>query len=236
MSEQKVIDYLTEDAEIPGQKYLVLSILSPSFIKSKDNADIRGIKIRGAYATYEEALKRAEYLQSVDPLFNVFVADMGKWLPIEDDPLKATDANYSETKLNNLMKSYLDNQNKAKELYEKRKNELMMEALNENENKKKKKSKKLKKPKNVVSSIVTEPSNNDLSISELRLDVETAADVDVEQINENLELQKNDVEKITDEIEEKTDKIQEIEEELRRAQQIYDQLQNDIEKNQKSKK
>ncbi len=230
MSEQKTIDYLTEDVEIPGQKYLVLSILSPSFLKTKNNSDIRGIKFRGAYPTYEEALKRAEYLQSIDPTFNVFVADVGKWLPIEDDPLKASEANYAEAKLNNLMKSYLENQNKAKELYEKRKNELIMQAINEN--KKKKKTKKNKKPVHATS-VNESVVNNDLSISDLKLDGESEVNIDLEKINEDIEVKKNDMNQITDEIEEKSDKLQEIEAELKRAQEIYDQLQNDIEKNSK---
>lgn len=230
MSEQKAIDYLTEDAEISGQKYVVLSVLSPSFFKTKDNSDIRGIKFRGTYPTYEEALKRAEYLQSIDPTFNVFVADVGKWLPIEDDPLKASETNYAEAKLNNLMKSYLENQNKSKELYEKRKNELVMEAINEN--KKKKKNKKSKKTEHTTS-VTDSVDDNSLSISNIKLDGDSEVNINLEKINDDIEVKKNDMNQITDVIEEKTDKLQEIEYELKRAQEIYDQLQNDIEKNSK---
>ena len=145
MSNQKVIDYLTDDTDIPNQKYVVLSILSPTFIKTHDNSDIRGVKIRGTYSTYEEAQTRADFLQKTDPLFNIFIAEVGKWLPIEDDPTKAVDTKYSETKLNNLMKAYIDNQHKAKELYEKRKNDLLMQTINNENNPKKKKNKKNKK-------------------------------------------------------------------------------------------
>ena len=85
------IDYLVEDEDIPGQKYLVLSILSPGFNKNLEKYDIRGIKIRGVYATYEEAQERCTYLQAIDPIHNVFIGEIGKWLPFVDDPEKAKD-------------------------------------------------------------------------------------------------------------------------------------------------
>jgi hypothetical protein len=41
------VDYLTEDKPVPKQKFVVLSILSPKFIKTSNEFDnIRGIKIK----------------------------------------------------------------------------------------------------------------------------------------------------------------------------------------------
>ena len=50
-------------------------ILSPEGIR---NCNVRGLKIRGVYNTQEEANKRAEYLQKIDPNFHVFVGEVGK--------------------------------------------------------------------------------------------------------------------------------------------------------------
>ena len=126
------VDYLTEDKPLPKQKFVVLSILSPKFIKTSNEFDnIRGIKIRGSYETYDEAQKRAEYLQKIDPSFNVFIGEVGKWLPFDDSPDNAEDTTYGDKKLNNLMKEYLKKQEEAKELYEKRKNEEIMKVLSD---------------------------------------------------------------------------------------------------------
>ena len=42
---------------------------------------VRGIKIRGVYDTMREAQIRAKVLQRKDKLFNVFVGQVGYWLP-----------------------------------------------------------------------------------------------------------------------------------------------------------
>ena len=165
----KKIDYLTEDIEIPNQKYVVLSILSPGFNKSLDKYDIRGIKIRGVYATYEEAMERCEYLQGADTLHNVFIGEVGKWCPFVDDPEKAKDSQYAEAKLQTLMKSYLENQVKAKQLYEARKNEMMMQSMTQQltDEKKKKKNKK----KNRTTSDGVNIESSDLASNDLNIDI-----------------------------------------------------------------
>jgi len=149
------VDYLTEDSVIPSQKFVVMSILTPSFYKSADGPEqnttipeeskgVYGIKVRGSYSTYEEAQKRAKYLQGADSYHNVFIGEVGKWLPFEDSPDKAEDVTYAEDKLNNMMKAYMENQENAKQLYEKRKNDMVMETLMKNKEQKKKNSKRSK--------------------------------------------------------------------------------------------
>ena len=177
------IDYLIEDEEIPGQKYLVLSILSPGFNKNLEKYDIRGIKIRGVYATYEEAQERCTYLQAIDPIHNVFIGEIGKWLPFVDDPEKAKDSQYAEAKLQKLMKTYMENQVKAKQLYETRKHEMMMQAMSDGmtkDKKKKKRSKKSSKPPSQVD------SNDDFDLSGLKSESkeEKTIDVETQKIND----------------------------------------------------
>lgn len=129
MSEK--IDYLTEDKPVPNQKFVCLSFLSPEGIS---NCKIRGLKVRGVYDTYEDATERAKTLRDMDKHFHVFVGEVGKWLPWDPEPdsKNVKDAEYAETELNTLMKSYMKNQKAAKKYEEERKNDLMEKSVQEN--------------------------------------------------------------------------------------------------------
>ena len=129
----KKIDYLTSDPEISDQKWACLSFLTPELLK---NCDVRSVKVRGCYATEEEAKHRCEELQRIDGLHNVYVAPVGKWLPWCDDPEKATDFEYAEGELNKLMKAYKKNQESAKNLHEERKNDMISKSIEEVNDKK----------------------------------------------------------------------------------------------------
>ena len=123
MSEKKKIDYLKEDPELSGQKWVCLSFLTPENVEMK--SDVRSVKVRGVYSTEGEARDRCEEIRQFDEDFNVYIAPVGKWLAWCDDPDKAEDFNYANDKLNDMMKGYYDNQKRAKQQYEERKKELM---------------------------------------------------------------------------------------------------------------
>lgn len=129
MSEK--IDYLTEDKPVPNQKFVCLSFLSPEGIS---NCKIRGLKVRGVYETYEDASERAKELRDQDKHFHVFVGEVGKWLPWDPEPdsKNVKDAEYAETELNSLMKSYMKNQKAAKKFEEERKSQLLEKSVQEN--------------------------------------------------------------------------------------------------------
>ncbi len=105
------IDLLTEDPPIYGQKFVCMSFLSPENVK---NCKIRGCKVRGVFDTYDEAKAHSEKLRNIDPLFDVFVGEVGKWLPIDPDPHSVKETNYYENQLNRLMEGYRANQEKGK--------------------------------------------------------------------------------------------------------------------------
>jgi len=121
----KYIDYLNEDAQIPNQQWVCISFLSPEGIK---NCNVRGIKIRGVYGSKEQADKRAEELSKIDPDFDVFVGEVGKWLGWNPDPNSAEDQVYQEKQLNDLMKGYKDNMEKAKRMQSQRKEDMIRKA------------------------------------------------------------------------------------------------------------
>ena len=134
MSEAK--DYLYEDPAVPNQKFVCISILTPKNFKDPKET-MSTLKVRGSYDSFEEASKRGEFLRNIDPHINVYVGEVGKWLPFDDDPEKAKQQEYQNKQLNNLMKGYTENQEKAKEFHEQRKNELVLKTLKENEDKEK---------------------------------------------------------------------------------------------------
>jgi len=127
------IDYLTEDTIIPdNQKFVCISFLS-----DKDNKiSLTGVKIRGIFTTYDEACEHAKKVQSVDPYFNVFVGEMGKWLPYDPNPESEyiKNSEYANEELNNMMKKYMENQEKAKLFHEQRKNDLVRQNIVDNLN------------------------------------------------------------------------------------------------------
>ena len=144
------IDYLTEDNIVPeNQKFVCISFLSKSKDdESTDNtkeSSLFAIKIRGVFLTYELACEHAKKLQTVDPYFNVFVGDMGKWLPFDPAPDSIKDSEYANQELNSMMKSYIENQEKAKLYHEHRKNELVRKNILDNLNTKRDNLKDLKK-------------------------------------------------------------------------------------------
>jgi hypothetical protein len=125
------VDYLTEDSILPwDQKYVCLS-----FLTDKENkTTLSGIKVRGVFANYEDACEQCKKLQSVDPAFNVFVGEMGKWLPFDPNPdsQAVKDSEYANEELNKMMKGYLENQEKAKLYHEQRKNEMVRKNILDN--------------------------------------------------------------------------------------------------------
>lgn len=125
------VDYLTEDTFLPtGQQFVCLS-----FLTDKENkTTLSGIKIRGVFASYDAACEHAKKVQSIDPYFNVFVGEQGKWLPFDPNPDSEAvkDSEYANVQLNQMMKAYMENQEKAKVYHEQRKAEMVRKNIVDN--------------------------------------------------------------------------------------------------------
>jgi hypothetical protein len=98
------------------------------FARNDFKTTIRGLKVRGVYDTYQEASARAKTLQKIDPYFNVYVGQMGFWLPWDPEPSEVADQEYAEEQLNSLMKNYKQNEQQKEELYEEDKRQRMAGA------------------------------------------------------------------------------------------------------------
>jgi hypothetical protein len=93
---------------------------------------VRGIKIRGTYATQEEAELRAKMLREADPNFDVYVGPVGLWMPWEPEAYKTGRVEYLEEELNELMAKKKSNEDTAKDYFTKRVKETKAKAMEEN--------------------------------------------------------------------------------------------------------
>lgn len=115
-------DYTT----VPGQLFACLSVVGPECPQKTDKF---GIKIRGAFATRDEAASHAKRLQKEDSTFDIYVVDMYKWLLIPPDPSTIEDAHYTNEKLEEIMIKYRENQAQAAKMFEERKRDMMAVKL-----------------------------------------------------------------------------------------------------------
>lgn len=87
--------------------------LESQFYKENDfKTTVRGVKVRGVYDTLQEAQSRAKMLQSRDRNFNVYVGQVGFWLPWDPESHKVDHEEYADQALNNLVKKYKENKEK----------------------------------------------------------------------------------------------------------------------------
>lgn len=77
---------------------------------------VRGVKIRGVFASRAEAEARSKKLQRTDQVHNIFLGEVGKWLPWDPEPSEVTEQEYAEEQLNTLMKKYKENE-EAREMF-----------------------------------------------------------------------------------------------------------------------
>jgi len=111
-------DYTT----VPGQLFACLSVVGPECPQKNDKF---GIKIRGTFATRDEAANHAKRLQKEDSTFDIYVVDMYKWLLIPPDRDAIEDVHYQNEKLEEIMQGYRENQIQAAKMFEERKKDMM---------------------------------------------------------------------------------------------------------------
>lgn len=94
---------------------------------------VRGVKVRGVFDTKREADVRAAVLQRQDPLFDVFVGQVGYWCPWDPNPTKIDDVEYANSDLNKLVKEYKSNEAKKDAFYQEQKTARQKDALSAEE-------------------------------------------------------------------------------------------------------
>ena len=114
--ENKYKDYLFKKQDELEDKF---------YEKNNFRTTVRGIKVRGVYDTIQEARFRSSKLQKKDPNFNVYVGQVGFWLPWEPESHKV------QEQLNQLMSEYKKNKENKDILFEQDKREKIENMKNE---------------------------------------------------------------------------------------------------------
>lgn len=151
-----------------------------SFFEGKDNEgkNLMYLRLGGVTDSYESACEMAKNINKEDNVHNVFVGEVGKWLPVVSNVSKSSsqyveDVEYANDQLNDLMKGYHANQEKAKLFYEHNKNEKMIDNINDNigeqEKNKNELTKKLTKAKSIeeVKTLTSSLENIDTQVKKL---------------------------------------------------------------------
>lgn len=112
----------------------------------------RGIKIRGSYNTQGEAEIRAKILRENDPAHDVYVGQVGMWMPFDPDAYKTGKVEYLEKELNELMHEKNKNEESAKVEFDNRIKEAKKKAIEDN-------VKKAEESGNTLSQIIDESGN-----------------------------------------------------------------------------
>jgi hypothetical protein len=115
-------DYLT----VPGQLFACISFVGPDQPQKNEKL---GMKIRGCFATRDEAASHAKRLQKEDALCDIYVVDMYKWLLIPPDREQINDVHYQNDKLEEIMSKYRENQSMAAAMFEKRKRDMTAKPI-----------------------------------------------------------------------------------------------------------
>jgi hypothetical protein len=90
------------------------------FAKNEFRTSVRGVKIRGVYGNPKEAELKAKKLQTKDKYHNIFIGDVGKWLPWDPQPHEITEQEYAQDELNTLMRKYKENEDNREKFFEER--------------------------------------------------------------------------------------------------------------------
>jgi hypothetical protein len=134
-----VVDFEKFKSNMEDYKFRELKRLNTEFDKENDfQTSVRGVKIRGSYDSYREAEVRAKVLQRTDPTFDVFVGQVGYWLPWDPDAHNVDKQEYQNEQLNKLVKEYKDNEVKKDIFYQEQTRQRKKEANNVTQRLKKK--------------------------------------------------------------------------------------------------
>ena len=93
---------------------------------------VRGLKVRGTFASQEEAEIKCKKLRESDPNHDIFVGPVGVWIPWDPDAYKTGRVEHLEEELNALHKEKMKNEEMAKKEFEERIRDTKKKAIMEN--------------------------------------------------------------------------------------------------------
>jgi hypothetical protein len=145
--------------------------------------NVRGLKVRGVFATQEEAENKCKALRKQDPNHDIFVGPVGIWIPWDPDAYKTGRVEFLEEELNQLHKEKIKNEALAKEEFDKRVMETKRKAIEEN-------IKLAKKSGNVLTQTIDDDGNLVGVKETVNFDERDAADVESTKLYNELQAKK----------------------------------------------
>ena len=121
---QYVVPEFSQDFEALQERYKDFlyvnndKLESQFFQENEFKTSVRGVKVRGVYDTLQEAQSKAKKLQKNDKNFNVYIGQVGYWLPWDPNPHSIENQEYAEPELNTLVKEYRKNQESKDEHFQ----------------------------------------------------------------------------------------------------------------------
>lgn len=109
---------ITVDPKPNGQAFVVLSVIGPNCRQKSDTALVQ---IIGCHASHAAAVKFAQQVSESSPDFDIFVADMYKWLPLNAKPENATNTHWQNNEVETLMAEYHRRRTISKNMFDARK-------------------------------------------------------------------------------------------------------------------
>jgi len=151
----------------------------------------RGIKVRGVFGSQEEAEIKCKMLREIDPNHDVYIGQVGIWMPFHPEAYKTGRVEYLEKELNELMAQKKKNDEISKEQFNERVKESKKKAIRENIAKAKKEGNKLMQTIDEDGNLINadrmdvpgknllfgDGSNDDTTTAELRKELFEAEDV-----------------------------------------------------------
>ncbi len=95
------------------------------FSENNFQPTIYGLKVRGVYETQKEAQNRAMVLKKTDRKFDVYVGQVGLWLPWSPPCSAVESQEYMEKELQEMMQKYKENQDLKDHYFTTRKDMLL---------------------------------------------------------------------------------------------------------------
>ena len=103
--------------------------------ENKFQTSVRGLKVRGSFNSQHEAELRCKALREIDPNHDVYVGQVGIWMPFHPEAYKTGRVEYLEEELNQLMHEKNKNESTAKVEFDKRIRETKEKAMEDNRKK-----------------------------------------------------------------------------------------------------
>jgi len=126
------VDFLDEDFVHSGDlRYALISYVTESGDSRQRLEGTPGkiaLKIRGAFATKDEANAHIKRLMKTDGSFDVYLTDMYKWILLPA-PENIEDVQYQEQFMSDMIKAYRESQIDAKQHFEERKRLIIEKGL-----------------------------------------------------------------------------------------------------------